>query len=562
MNESSGGPGGPPLEIFGGHLFSIQRNLAATRSSAEKYWPRSRGLDVDAVMRRRFTLISATTRRASLAGVVQPRRALEILCCAILAAVAATPAAADPHYLENLTFSDRSPGSPRANSFEPVLRLDANDQSFAFAAGWEGGFNSWQKQFDHSKTLVADRDYAGLVFIGDSLTQNWGRVGGRKVRSDGIATWYAPETNFARYGALNFGIAGDQTQNLIYRVENGQLDGLEPGLIVLMIGTNNRFAPAGNPGFPAADYVGPAHTPEEIADGVLAAVQAIHAASPNANVLTLSALRGLNNIDPDRVAINSANGLVAQAFAIDENPKLHYLDFTNLFRNADGTINSKVGGDGIHLTASGYVAWAQAIEPYVQQYATPAAAAFSPNVAPLGIARWTNSIEGSFGYYAQAAIDGDLETMNHGDFNGSAGGIATAPDVLTIELDKTYDLQSVEIVNRGTLDGGSAVSDVRLNGAVLEVLGENYADVLYSVTLADVPGELGETLSFDNQGQEIEGARYIRLTANSFLHVREIRANAVSIPEPPTARVLGATFLGLCLLHRPEPSIVLPQVAR
>ena len=513
-------------------------------------------------MRRRFSLISAKTRQAILAGLVRPRQALEILFCAILVAAGASLAAADPHYIENLTFADRSPGSPRANSFEPVLRLDANDQSFASPAGWEGGFNSWQKQFDHSKTLAADRAHAGLVFIGDSLTQNWGRVGGRRVRSDGIASWYAPEVNFARYGALNFGMAGDQTQNLIYRVENGQLDGLNPGLIVLMIGTNNRFAPAGNPGFPAADYVGPAHTAEEIADGVLAAVQAIHAAAPNANVLTLSALRGLNNSDPDRVAINSASILVGQAFAIDENPKLHYLDFTESFRNADGTINGKMSGDGVHLSESGYAAWAQAIEPYVQQYATPAAAAFSPNVAPLGIARWTNSIDGSFSHYAQAAIDGDLETMNHGDFNGSAGGIATAPDVLTIELDKTYDLQSVEIVNRGALDGGSAVSDARLNGVVLEVLGENHADVLYSATLADVPGEMGETLSFDNQGQGIEGARFIRLTANSFLHVREIRANAVSIPEPPSARLLSATFLGLCLLHRPEPSIVLPQVAR
>jgi lysophospholipase L1-like esterase len=497
---------------------------------------------------------------------IEPSRAWRscgLLCSAVLWAASATSASADPHYIENLTFSDRSPGSPRANSFEPTLRLDANDESFASAAGWEGGFSSWQKQFDHSKTLAADRSYAGLVFIGDSLTQNWGRGGGRKVRSDGGAAWFAPDVNYAQYGALNFGIAGDQTQNLIYRVKNGQLDGLDPGLIVLMVGTNNRFAPTGNPGFPAADYVGPAHTAEEIADGILAAVQAIHVAAPSANVLALSALRGLNNSDPDRIAITSANSLVAQAFEADEDPKLHYLDITGAFRNADGTINGRMNGDGIHLSESGYAAWAQAIEPLVSQYAVRPAAAFAPNVAPLGIATWKNSVNGLFGYYAQAAIDGDLETMNHGDSNGSAGGQSAVPDVLTIELDKTYDLQSIEIVNRGSLDGGSATSDARLNGVRLEVLGENPLDVRFSATLADVPGELGETLSFNNEGKTIEGARFIRLTSNGFLHVREVRANAVSIvPEPASTHVLGATVLGLCLFHRLESSATLPQVAR
>src|ERR1700704_1644988 len=100
-------------------------------------------------------------------------------------------AAADPNYIENLTFADRSPGSPRAKPYASVLRLDANDTSFAGAAGWGGGFSSWQQQFDHTKALAASHPNSGLVFIGDSVTQNWGNVEGRQVNGSGANVWYS-----------------------------------------------------------------------------------------------------------------------------------------------------------------------------------------------------------------------------------------------------------------------------------------------------------------------------------------------------------------------------------
>ena len=276
---------------------------------------------------------------------------------------------ADLTYIENLTFSDRSPGSSRANATESVLRLDANDTSFAAAAGWGGSNSSWQQQFDHTKQLVAANQDAGLVFIGDSLAQNWGNVDGRLVNGSGAGTWNSSRFNFDQYGALNLGIAGDQTQNVIYRINNGQLNGITPGLVVLMVGTNNLYVPTGNPGFPVADYVGPVHTAEEIADGVLATVQALHAKLPNAHILALSVLRGLNNSDPDRIAANTANGLLADAFNTDTNPLLLFLDISHRFRNPDGSINNRIGSDGMHLTAAGYEAWADAISPYVNKFA-------------------------------------------------------------------------------------------------------------------------------------------------------------------------------------------------
>jgi len=218
------------------------------------------------------------SRRTANCGWVVLRQPLLLVLVGALCVVgiAAREASADPNYIENLAFADRSPGSPRAKSYASVLRLDANNSTFAGAAGWGGGFSSWQQQFDHTKSLGASHPQSGLVFIGDSVTQNWGNVEGRQVNGSGANVWYSSQYNYNQYGALNFGIAGDQTQNVIYRVNHGQLDGLNPGLVVLMIGTNNRFAPTSNPGFPAADYVGPAHTEEEVADGILATVQAIH----------------------------------------------------------------------------------------------------------------------------------------------------------------------------------------------------------------------------------------------------------------------------------------------
>jgi lysophospholipase L1-like esterase len=506
-------------------------------------------------MTRPYSLISKTTqqqRRSTYRGWVPASRfpLFALITASVVVGIAAHEAAADPNYIENLTFFDRSPGSPRAKPYASVLRLDANDTSFAGAAGWGGGFSSWQQQFDHTKALAASHPNSGLVLIGDSVTQNWGNVEGRQVNGSGANVWYSAQYNYNQYGALNFGIAGDQTQNVIYRVNHGQLDGLDPGLVVLMIGTNNRFAPSSDPGFPAADYVGPPHTAEEVADGVLATVQAIHQHLPSSNVLALSVLRGLNNSDPDRIAVDSANALVAQAFNTDTNPLLHYLDISSQFRNPNGTINANMSGDGVHLNAAGYAAWAQSIAPFVNQYARADPSSAVVNVAPKGTAQWTNSVDGLFGHFAHDAIDGDLNTISHSDFNGSSGGNSATPDTLTVQLDKVYDLKNVEIVNRGAVDGGSAVSDARLNGVLLQVLGQNGTDVLFSTTLADDPSLFGETHTFTNSGQGIAGAKFIRLTANNFLHVSEIRANVAAVPEPDAFTLFSVGFLGLSLMTR------------
>jgi lysophospholipase L1-like esterase len=253
----------------------------------------------------------------------------------------------------------------RASASAPALRLDADDSSFGSLAGWTGGYDTWLKQFEHTKDLVKANPRAGLVFIGDSLTQNWGPVGGRQARGIGESVWV--ETGYDRFGALNLGIAGDQTQNMLYRIEQGQLDGLSPGLVVLMVGTNNLFAPTGDPGYPAADYAPRAHTPEAITAGILAIVEAIQKRLPEAQVLMLGVVRGKDGTDPDRIAAEGVNVLLSDSISAGNDPKIHFLDLGKLLYQTPDAIES----DGIHLTSGGYGVWAQAIAPWVERYAKP-----------------------------------------------------------------------------------------------------------------------------------------------------------------------------------------------
>ncbi|MGD9635524.1 MAG: hypothetical protein AB7U97_19745, partial [Pirellulales bacterium] len=145
--------------------------------------------------------------------------------------------------------------------------------------------------------------------------------------------------------------------------------------------------------------------------------------------------------------------------------------------------------------------------------------------------------------FALDAIDDNFSTFNHSDFDGSFGGNSATPDRFTLELDRVYDLKSIEIVNRGTSDGGSAVSDARLTGTVLEVLAANGVDVLFSTTIVENPTLLGEKLSFDNHGQGIAGAKYVRLTTNNYLHISEIRANVAAVPEIGALQLLSLGWL-------------------
>ncbi|HTQ05179.1 MAG TPA: GDSL-type esterase/lipase family protein [Polyangiaceae bacterium] len=227
---------------------------------------------------------------------------------------------------------------PQNVADKPVPRIGAHPWEIA---------DDWRQH--HERLLEAKgRADAKVVFLGDSITEAWR-----------LAPAY--QTSFGRYAPLDLGIAGDLTQNLLWRIDQGELDGTKPGVAVVMIGVNNLAG-----GF----------TAEQTASGVQAVVAAVRAHLPQALVLLLEILPAHHDpADPLRTKIVDCNRLI-EAFA----DPAHVLvrDFGPLMLEADGTIAKETMRDFLHPTPAGYerlsLAVAPLLVPVLGDGATPAAA--------------------------------------------------------------------------------------------------------------------------------------------------------------------------------------------
>ncbi len=206
----------------------------------------------------------------------------------------------------------------------------------AAAAGWGSG--TWMDQHEQICRIGRTRetDAPDLVFLGDSITQSWGGPG-RAVYTVAPETW---ERFYAGRRAANFGISGDRTQHLLWRLRHGALDGLRPRAIMILIGTNNVGADA----------------PADIARGMEAVLAEARRRAPEAKVLLGVLPRGFAADDPARVVMR----------AIQAALRVPFLDLAPQFTNPDGSLRADLyAGDGLHLSPAGYAAWAEAIEPWV-----------------------------------------------------------------------------------------------------------------------------------------------------------------------------------------------------
>jgi lysophospholipase L1-like esterase len=179
-----------------------------------------------------------------------------------------------------------------------------------------------------------------LVFIGDSITDGW--------RNRGLEVWnkfYAPRH------ALNLGIGGDRTQHVLWRIEHGELDGLKPKAVVLMIGTNNT----------GKEKDGAArNSTAEVIEGVTAVVKQIRARLPQSRLLLL-AIFPRGTVDaPQRAQIKEINTAIAK---LDDGKMIKFLDIGKVFLAEDGSIPGTIMPDLLHPNEQGYQRWADAMEP-------------------------------------------------------------------------------------------------------------------------------------------------------------------------------------------------------
>jgi len=226
-----------------------------------------------------------------------------------------------------------------------IFKVASTAQS-AIAPLWRDGGNWLTRHY----AFVADAKKGGvdLLFVGDSITDLW-RTPGR-----GKEIW---DQYFGADHSGNIGISGDRTQHVLWRLDHGEVDGLHPKAIVLMIGTNNT-------GF-ERDGITPRNTPAQTAEGVKAVVNDLRQKLPDAKILLLAVFpRAHAADDPARLQIAEINRLIA---GLDDGVHVHYLDIGAKFLSADGTLEADIMPDFLHPSPKGYAIWAQAIQAPVAQ---------------------------------------------------------------------------------------------------------------------------------------------------------------------------------------------------
>src|SRR6478736_335096 len=185
----------------------------------------------------------------------------------------------------------------------------------------------------------------GVLFLGDSITEGWAKA---------PHIW---ERYYGQWQPANFGIGGDQTQHVIWRIENGELNGLNPKVVVLMLGTNNSGA----------------WTAEQIAAADRKIVGMIRERLPEAKILLLAIFprgpRKQRDGQPEpweqRMAvIRAANADLAK---LDDGKMVRFLDINAHFLGNDGTIPNIIMPDQLHPNAAGYQLWAEAMQPLLTE---------------------------------------------------------------------------------------------------------------------------------------------------------------------------------------------------
>lgn len=203
---------------------------------------------------------------------------------------------------------------------------------------------NWLRRHE-SFVAIARQGGVNVLFLGDSITDAWrrdGSMGGKKI-------W---DEQFAPLGAANFGISGDRTQHVLWRIENGELEGIQPKAVVLMIGTNNT-------GF-ESDGTTPRNSPSEVVAGVGAVVEQLRARLPQAKILLLAIFpRGEKPDHPQRVQIDQINPELAK---LADGRSVRYLDIGDKFLAPDGTLPKEIMPDFLHPSAKGYEIWAAALK--------------------------------------------------------------------------------------------------------------------------------------------------------------------------------------------------------
>jgi len=210
----------------------------------------------------------------------------------------------------------------------------------------------------HSQLLLkAKQGGTEVYFEGDSIVRRWGATDYPEL----LANW---KQNFFGWDAADFGWGADQTQNILWRLENGELDGVNPKVVVLLAGTNNvGHAPADGDADERAD---------DVTRGLQAIVRVIQTKAPAATIVLTAIFPRNDNMNLVPV-INRINGNLSK---IADGQKVRYLNINEKLAGHDGRLFDGMvnAGDKLHPTVQAYQIWADALKPVLTELLGPPAA--------------------------------------------------------------------------------------------------------------------------------------------------------------------------------------------
>ena len=198
----------------------------------------------------------------------------------------------------------------------------------------------------HAELELEKKIKPSVVLIGDSITHFWG---GKPLgnHQNGPTAW---QQVFANLQVINMGFGWDRTQNVLWRLRQGEFEGITPAWVVLAIGTNNLTGTSN----------ARASTPQEIVDAIATIKNEIHQRSPQSRIVLMAIFpRGGQPNGPLRAPIQETNRLLALRFNSDSS--VTYLDIDQQFLASDGSLPVAIMPDGTHPSDAGYKLWANAL---------------------------------------------------------------------------------------------------------------------------------------------------------------------------------------------------------
>ena len=238
-------------------------------------------------------------------------------------------------------FVDSSPDKNLKQKFASLITVQLPRENSAIrpAGGGGGQHQSFVK--------IANTGDFDIMFLGDSITYLW------TVGEGDVSGYPGGKAVFDKYFAglkiANFGIPGDTTQGVLWRLQNGEGQGHKPKAVMLLIGTNNN----GN-------------TTEEIAEGVGADVLELRKDFPDAKILLMAIFpRGTGPNDPGRLKMEAANKIIAR---LDDQKHVFFLNINSKFLDDQGHLIGFRPSDHLHPVEQGFEIWASSVAPILKSW--------------------------------------------------------------------------------------------------------------------------------------------------------------------------------------------------